>query len=278
MTPITTPIEQYNGIFVKREDMCFADPAPPFSKCRGIIKHLETLKKSGIKTVGYTETSISMAGWGIAWATHILGMKAVLFNPQYKNTPETLVFHRKQWAKFPNVEVIPLKAGMAKVNFYISKKILQDNYQNSVLLPLGLPFKETIEATKHELIKTIHFIKDKRIKTIICCVGSGTICSGILHGLHYSNTPVKLIGVMTRSGNKEMKEQAIFKKAGIVGNGFFKGEVDFELIDPGWDYTQKATAKCPFPCHEYYDLKSWEYLVKHRKYLQEPILFWNIGR
>ena len=90
-----TPIEVYNDIYVKRDDLCFEYPAPPFSKCRGLLMHLAKLKKQGYKYIGYTETSISMAGWGVAWACQELGLTAIIFDPQYKDTPEVLKYHRK---------------------------------------------------------------------------------------------------------------------------------------------------------------------------------------
>jgi hypothetical protein len=34
----------------------------------------------------------------------------------------------------------------------------------------------------------------------------------------------------------------------------------------------------PFPCNPYYDLKAWEWLMKNKGQLEEPILFWNIGQ
>lgn len=64
-----TPIELYNigntPIYVKREDMCAPEGAPPFSKIRGLMKVLKNLKAQGYTHIGYTETSVSMAGWGL---------------------------------------------------------------------------------------------------------------------------------------------------------------------------------------------------------------------
>jgi hypothetical protein len=271
-----TPIETYDGILVKRDDLCFSPPAPPFSKCRGVIKHLEYLKLLGINTVGYTETSISMAGWGVAWACKELGMKAVIFDPQYKKTPDVLAYHRTKWKQL-GATIIPIKAGMAKVNYYVSKKILLDKFEwkSSKMLPLGLPFWETIEATRDEVIASAKEIK--KVKTVVCCVGSGTIISGVWAGLDLLNSSVNLFGVMTKSGNISAKRTIIETKADIKSDGLFKSSVSLTLIDPGWKYTDKSNIICPFPCHAYYDLKAWDWLMLYRHTLIEPILFWNIG-
>lgn len=269
-----TPVEKYGNIYVKRDDLCFAEPAPPFSKCRGLLLHLTKLKEQGYKYIGYTETSISMAGWGVAWACNELGLKAIIFDPQYKETPELLTYHRIQWKKF-KATILPIKAGMAAVNINICKQWLKRDFpNNSIMLPLGLPFSETIEATSKELEKTL---KKKIFTSIVTCVGSGTIAAGILKGLSKLSESTELYGIMTRSGDVEQKKTKILCKAGLYSDGLFQSKVKLVLVNPGWEYTQKSSVLCPFPCHPYYDLKAWEWLKKNEMNLNKPILFWNIG-
>lgn len=258
-------------VYVKREDLATPFPGPPFSKVRGLVPVLTRLKMEGITIVGYTETSCSMAGWGIAWACKELGLRCIIFDPQYKETPELLAYHRKMWRKF-DAETVPLKAGMARVNYNISKKWLKDNYpKGSILLPLGLPFPETIEAAERELKVTLK-ASSVAYRTIVVNVGSGTVCAGLLK----ANTGIKIIGVMGRTGNVEMKKKKILDKAGFQEGGLF-GCPDFTLVDPGWSYTEPSTIKAPFPCHDWYDLKCWQWLTEHIHKLEAPILFWNIG-
>lgn len=269
-----TSIEKYENIFVKREDLCFDFPAPPFSKCRGIIEKLQKLKQEGYDVIGYTETSISMAGWGVAWACKVLGLKCVLFDPQYKVTPEVLKYHRSKWAKL-GAETIPILAGMAKVNWYISQKLLQEKYpRNSILLPLGLPFEETIQETSKEVIYC--FENQLKFKTIVINVGSGTVCAGIVRGLNkleILKSDVLIYGIMGRTGNIKEKKEKIKNKAGLLLTNI----PELHLIDPGWDYTEKSQVVVPFPCHAYYDAKAWQWLLKNKDFLKDPILFWNIG-
>lgn len=270
-----TPVETYNGIFVKRDDLCFPAPAPTFSKCRGLIPHLQKLKEKDINIIGYTETSISMAGWGVAWACKKLGMKAVIFDPQYKNTPETLIYHRSKWEEF-GAEIIPIKAGMAKVNWNISKNILLKKYPiHSLLLPLGLPLMETIQETAKELKETLKELP--KINTCIINVGSGTIASGIWKGMNEMKYECIIYGIMGRTGDVERKYKSIQQKTKIVFDLFSFPYSKFIMIDPGWKYTQKSNINCPFPCHPYYDLKAWQWLMENKKNLNPPILFWNIG-
>ena len=95
--------------YVKREDMACAPPGPPFAKIRGLSIYMQALQREGVETVGYMDTSISMAGWGIAYLAQQLGMRAVLFYPAYKgglkrNQPMQL----KMW-KYFDAEIVPMQ-------------------------------------------------------------------------------------------------------------------------------------------------------------------------
>jgi len=248
---------------------------PPFSKVRGLLLHLEALKAQGYKTVGYTESSISMAGWGVAWLAPKVGLKAVIFDPQYKTDcgkPDhlkVLDFHRSKWKQL-GAEIRPVPAGMVKVNYNICKSRLEKDY-NAIMLPLGLPLKETIRATE-----LIAFKEAQRANygTVVVCIGSGTICAGLIRGFPAS---VVINGVMSRSGDVQRKRKEILTKGQIIEDGLLGGIVNFVCIDPGWEYTEKSKIKELFPCHPYYDLKAWEWLVDNVEELEQPVLFWNIG-
>lgn len=271
-----TPVETYSvrdrTVYVKREDLSSFPPGPPFSKVRGLVPALLRLQRSGTTAVGYTETAVSMAGWGVAWACSHLGMKAVIFDPQYKKTPPLLAYHRKQWTKF-GPDIIPIPAGRAKVGFYQSQKILKEKYPGAKMLPLGLVFPETIEAVRVEasLPETADLLASGG--TLVVNIGSGTIAAGLVRA--FKSYPITIIGVMGRSGSIELKHQDIRNKA-LVVRGLL--HCRFKVVDPGWEYTQRSSTQCPFPSHPWYDLKAWQWLVENIDELKDPILFWNIGR
>lgn len=261
-----TPIEEYDGVYVKREDLCAPEGAPPFSKIRGLVKHLEKLKREGYIGVSYVETSVSMAGWGVAWAGYHLGMKCRIFNPVYKKSIPLLEFHRQQWKRW-GAELVDIPAGMAKVNYYIARKQTPKGYK---LLPLGLPLSETLEETARIAKECI-----KDFPAIVICVGSGTIASGVWQATRLGQT---VYGVMSRTGNVSLKRKRIMNDYLSPLTHFQSSKKgNLELIDEGWEYTEACNTPVPFPCHPYYDAKAWDWLVKNRKWLAEPILFWNIG-
>ncbi len=278
-----TPVEEYHEqgipVLVKREDRCAPKGAPPFSKIRGIMRHLGGLRDRGVTTVGYTETSISMAGWGVAWACKELGMKAVIFDPQYKDPLKLLQHHRRQWRKY-NAGIEPIQAGMARVNWNISKRLLAQRYgPDAVLLPLGLPFEESIEATAQEMVRTLAHLKFTDPLSVVVNVGSGTIAAGVWQGLEQSPLPGAVVyGIMGRTGDARRKLTLIARKAKVFPDGIFSPKTQFTIVDPGWEYTDKSTAPCPFPCHPYYDRKAWQWLTENISNVPHPILFWNIGR
>lgn len=272
-----TPIERYNvrgnKFYVKREDLCCDENGPTFSKVRGLMVVLCRMKAQGFTHIGYTETSVSMAGWGVACCCELLGLKAVIYDPQYKETPDILAFHRTQWAKFKPI-IRKVSAGMAKVNFHICKRALinefSGEYQKAVMLPLGLSFPETVRAARIEA-KSVNREYPVKFKTVIVNVGSGTVAAGVAAGFPAAT----IYGIMGRTGNKGMKMEMIRRKGDFRTWGF--NRIDFRIIDPGWEYTQKSDIRCPFPCHPYYDLKAYAWMVENFKVLKGPILFWNIG-
>lgn len=274
-----TPVEEYKigsrTVWVKREDLCTEFPAPPFSKVRGLLPHMKKLKEKGITTVGYVETPISMAGWGISWIAEKLGMQAVIYQPVYKyesKTPEIFEKHKEMW-KYFGAEIIKIPAGMAKVNFNIYRKELAKNYKNSIMLPLGIPCEETIDETVLEFNRTI--LEHGCFSNVIVCVGSGTICAGILKVNYH---PIRqTIGILSRTGNIRHKENNILRKANLPIGELFEGHYNLRIMDSGWEYTQRSNIECPFPCHPYYDLKAWEWLTKNIDKLSGTVLFWNIG-
>jgi len=283
---INTPLEVYPcgkaHVRVKREDCCVEEGGPPFSKVRGLYQRMLQIQRRGdVAGVAYVETAVSMAGWGVAWVARVLGMKCVIFDPQYVNSSDASGadihrLHRIQW-RANGADIRPIPAGRAKVAWYAAREPARA--AGLELLPLGLPFEETIEETAREFHRTLAL--GVRPKTVVVCVGSGTVAAGILRAMPDG---CELIGVMSRQGNAAMKEQAIRVRAETemcvgLGSLFPPRPIRFHVVDGGYQYTERARRPLPpFPSHEYYDAKAWEWLTAHVSELESPIWFWNIGR
>ncbi|RLC75161.1 MAG: hypothetical protein DRI61_15365, partial [Chloroflexi bacterium] len=192
-----TPIESYNveghEIFVKREDLACKSPGPPFAKVRGLEPVIKSLMSKSINTVGYMETAISMGGWGVAYFCKKFGMKSVIFMPKYSELRHNQKSQIKKWEEFGSEVVGIERPNHQKINFYVARKLLSENYDNAFMLPLGLSFQETVEAVSSQI--TNEDSKELFDGTIISCVGSGTMMSGVINGLSKLGRKTQCIGV-----------------------------------------------------------------------------------
>lgn len=261
-----------NIIDVKREDLACPPPGPPFAKVRGLLPFLLDLKDKGVGAVGYMETSVSMAGWGISYFCKEIGLKAVIFSPQYSSPRENQIFQFEKWKEF-EATIIPLeRPNRMQINFYRARKILVERFPGAVMLPLGLPFSQTVEAVSRQVELLPH-----SYKAIVVCIGSGTMAAGILKGLNKRKDFETIVyGIFVSPKNERRMSDKIMKVSGIFvfGNSI---EKRLKLIDTNIQYTEKVECDCPFPCNEYYDLKAWKWLVENYDGLPKPVLFWNIG-
>lgn len=287
-----TPVEKYNlpdglTIQVKREDLSCPAPGPTFSKVRGVYVHLKKLREQGYDTVGYVETAVSMAGWGVAWAAKELGMKAIIYAPVFKDPKPIYLFHFSKWEEF-DAEIVPIEAGMAKVAFYKYTNVFYKKVgrEKGKMLKLGLPFEESVQATSEEVKYT--FDKYGIPDHIVTCVGSGTICAGIVRGVYETVMdrksksldyvfPPRIWGIMCRNSEKTKKTDSIMGKAKVM-YGPMSPIIKFSFVDKKWEYTEPSTVDCPFPCHPYYDLKAYQWMVERSEMFRDKnVLFWNIG-
>lgn len=287
MTPTHKLLVGGVPVYVKREDLyqppipmtytgTVGSKPPPFAKTRGLLPYLQDLRKNGIETVAYMDTTISMASWGVAYCAPLAGLKAVVFFPEYKdgiprhNTEE----HIKRCTEL-GAEVLPLKTPtQMSVNWYRARRIIHEKYPNAQLLPQGLPFKETVTSVAGE----IYNVPGPALGgTIVVAVGSGTMLSGIITGLTLMKEPQHIHGVLVSPGNlKEMKIKITNHAYGRLMLGHYWQQW-LTLVDEKYEYQDAVEMDIPFPCNKYYDAKAWKYLVDHITDLQPPILFWNIG-
>lgn len=275
-----TPIKKYQikgkQVWVKREDLACFPPGPPFAKVRGLLPILEELKERGIKTVGYMETDISMAGWGVSYFCQQLNMKAVIFMPAYKEGKRhNQEFQLRKWKEF-GAEILPLeRPNRLQINFYRARKIFLEKYKDAVMLPQGLPFEQTIQ----QICGQVKLVPPKQLNgSIVSCLGSGTMAAGILRGCSAMNKWPDYYGILVSPKSAVGMRKRILKMANLSG-GLLGGVLTakFSVIDYGYEYTVPENCQCPFPCNSYYDKKAWKWLLDHIDTLKKPILFWNIG-
>jgi len=271
MLTVDTPVEKYGNVWVKREDLACPPPGPPFSKTRGLEAKLALLNAKGIKIVGYMDTSVSMGGIAVSYFCQQFGMTAIIFYPQYKegNNRENLEDHIKKWQEF-GATIVPLdKPQRQKINWYRARNILLKNWPNSFMLEQGFPYKESVNETA----KQVRLLSKNILNgTVIISVGSGVICSGVVKGLLDFDTDTTIYGITVSPKDLIAMEKKIRVRSGDIFE-----TVNLKLINGGYEYTQTEDMEVPFPCNRYYDRKAWNWLIKNKENLKDPVLFWNIG-
>jgi len=283
-----TEIESYaykgRQYFVKREDLACTPPGPPFAKVRGLYAVMQDLKQQGVRTVGYMDTAISMAGWGIAYFAKELGMDAVIYYPRYKDGYKynQSVFIPK-WNTMGATVVALDKPQMQAINVLRAKKVFRNDYPDGVFLPNGLKLQQAVDSVAVEsqlAMQTTH------ASSIVVSVGSGVMAAGVLKGIH-GFAGITLYGVTVHDkSDVYSKRKAVFKLAGLKDYNAYVGLFDkaaivrddeLSIIKGKYDYYVTASSPCPFPCNAYYDLKAFEWMCANLKYLSKPVLFWNVG-
>lgn len=271
-----TPVEHYPelGLIVKREDQACRPPGPQFSKTRGVFAHIERIAQEhpNIHTFAALDTYHSQAGHAVARACQILGLKSITYFPQYKREPG----YRPPQARAAALgsDLVGLKAGMSAVLYHQAKKLLRTAFgDNAYMMPNALKLAESVEETAAEV--TGECLEAERV---IIPISSGTIAAGVIKGFLNAKRNPQFVLHLGYSRSHDTVREYIHNR---VPEYDFR---DFQLVDEGYDYKQKAHSGTvadltpDFPCSPYYDLKALRWWMRHgRGADKKTTLLWNIG-
>jgi hypothetical protein len=260
-----TAIERYRvgkrGVWVKRDDLYAAPPAPPLAKLRGAMSLLARLYSEGFRLVGCWVTRISALGQGIAaCCTTYPGMRVIVAYPKSKgsDTPEPVV----QASKLGG-EVLPVVAGRITISFAAARREVEG--RGGVMLPFGLECGESV-ASVAQAAATVPPDYTKG-GTVVVSTGSGVTLAGLVRGLR--GRPSRFVGVS--SGRSADSIQKCLSRYGIGKSPTIR------LVPAREAYYVPIDHECPFPSHPHYDRKAWRYLTENAKSLKAPLFFWNVG-
>lgn len=266
-----TPIEQYvvNGrtIWVKREDLSTKLPLPPLAKLRGASVLLQNLKNRNINLVANQDTPVSKSGLGIAVICRELGINCILGYPHGQSgIPPSL-----KLAQTFGAELYPEQPNYIRINYQQLKRFAEA--KGGYIIPFGVACVESVRAVAEEAATVPEELLSG---TLIICVGTGTIVSGVALGL--KRLP-KIIGVSSgMSAERQMKTiGGLLLEANMTAEHFIEFLEKFTLIPPIMPYSERCLIETPFPAHENYDKKSYKWMRDHIDELAQPILFWDIG-
>lgn len=270
-TTSRTPFEAHDGVIVKREDLSSPLPGPCFSKIRGVYAHIRS-RPEGV--IGVLDTIHSRGGWAVAYVCALLGKRAVVYYPEFRDHPGPK--ESQVQAAALGAAVIGFPAGRSAILYHQARKDLALNWQESYLMPNALKLAESVEETAAEVLFTPDHLIGPSI-TWVVPVSSGTIASGVVRGLallacarHTQPSPVVLHLGYSRP------ETAVRRYVdGHVGST----EVKYRIVDEGFTYRDSVQAPAPpFPCSPFYDRKAWRWLLREREQDRlGDVVFWNVG-
>jgi threonine dehydratase len=278
-----TPVESYvvNGVevLVKREDLCAEAPMPPLAKMRGVFGYLARLADR-VSAFGILDTRISKSGQGVAVLCQRLGLRCRYYFPQRRADGDRLLPHQLTARDAAGAELVPLPAGRLRM---LHARAKQDCARHGgLMLPAGLPFYETVEATARvvEGMEAGHLAG-----TIVLSTGTGTILAGVLCGLlRRGVTPARLVGV-SASMDPGKQRRTILKHVGRFAgtHGIPESEAreawrGVQLVRGEGSYYTHPDTPTPWPSHPYYEWKAWAWAQDRLEALPPPVLFWNIGQ
>jgi len=243
---------------VKREDTCCPPPGPPFSKVRGVYAHI---RKRPERVIGALDTYHSQAGHAVARVCQALGRQAIVYYPEYKACLGPRKPQRR--AQALGADLIGLPAGRSCILFYGARKDCEG--KGGYMMPNALKLDETVEETARE-------VPNRYFRTVVIPASSGTIAAGVIRG--FSDLGIQVREFIIHLGYSRSHDQVLRYlrgKSGVVA--------PCTIVDEGYSYRDAAEAgpDPPWPCNQYYDLKTFRWWVAHRSQYSGPTLFWNIG-
>jgi len=285
---------QDREVFVFDDGLCSPFPGPNNSKVRGVFRKLAALREQGVTSVASQDTRISRCGWGVSFAAKQMGMKHYNFYPR-QSLGVPLPFYQRM-SQYLGAEVIPIRGNHSSVMHIQAQRYLNEHNIDAYYLPVGLSMTESV-LENSEVIQNEEATRAMFEGSLVACVSSGTILSGLLLGLAEARCNIRVYGVLA-SSFKHREDAMILKMRVAAGKradvqfhypkrtsstlgSTFGGRdergVTVEIVDPGYDYHESIQDPPPFPCDVYLDRKAWEFLKANLDRLADPIVFWNVG-
>ena len=253
---------QGHTVTVVRDDLCCPWPGPNNAKMRGLELLLEKARQAGHTTVVSVNTNISRLGWGVSWMTRQMGMTHI----DGGFAPQTFFSQMSQsWGG--RAILVPA------THVSIAEKFVACHLTDTKAfwLPRGLRSQATLEAYDRLLDGLDGSLF---AGSVVLCASSGTIMTALLYAMEKRRLAPDVFGIMPcRMPEKVDRVAGLLREAGQAA----PPRARFQLVDSGFDYSQRCLEPSPFPCDVYLDRKAWHWLTEHLRLLRKPVTFWNIG-
>jgi len=239
-----TPVEKYDGVWVKREDLCC--DMVKLSKIRGAWRHLKGMNPRP-RHVVCVDTFRSLNGLVTAICCNELKIRCTIVHPTYKGQ-KTIPPQQMRAKKEFGADLWPTMATRQAIMTAHAK----DEFKSCYFMPAGFRLEETRLEVAEQYQKTLD--RWGRPDVLVVPVGVG----------------VHLAGLM-----RVVQRERVY---GVLGySRYVRPTFWLKYVDLGYQYDDQSRIRVPFPASPYYEAKAWKWLVENRDQLRGKVLFWNIG-
>lgn len=267
---VSTPIEQHDGVFVKRDDLCC--DSPQLAKMRGIWKYVSS--RLSFDGFGILDGAHSRNGWALARVCRELGKSAVTYWPIKKHQRSLPIYEAQGYsrcrAEALGAIVVPIQAGRSAVVYSQARQDLARRIPNSIMLPNAVKIPETVESHAEEVRGQRDEWEAIAPDSLVIGCGTGTILSGVLEGFWSIDIKPKTYVVLGYSVNQDRLRKYIASHTSFP-------QSHIKIIDRGYSYGSQCNRPVPFGSCKHYEAKAWSWLQQNRDGLEGTLAFWNSG-
>lgn len=229
---------------------------------RELLKYLST---QGITRVGCFASHGSNWAQGVAVLASLYNFEKVQIvyatNPRAPKYPEWLKVARAHGA-----ELVPIRPNMTAINSSQAKMLVEKH--GAYFIPFGLDTAPVLEY----LTEAMTF--PNQLETLVLCCGSGITLVGIIqHLIKYEKKIKTIVGVSSGRPVKSIME-TLTKHVDL--DAVYQ-HVDTLALHEGYTYSQIVNVVSPWPTHQWYERKAYDWLTKNIDSLQGEIQFLNMG-
>ena len=271
-----TPVEEYKGIYFKRDDLFqpFDDIPLSGGKVRQALCLLQNQKERIQKAYNNTVisgTSVqSPQGIIIARAAKELGMNSILVFGATNN--ESIKKHNLVLNALNYATRIDTKAKMgynSTLDARIRDIIFEDD-KEYFRVSFGINLSEDQDAIIDSVSRQCENLPDD-LDLLVVPAGSGIMLGGIILGCKKFNKKCKIIGIQISGFDRSSMIDLILD---------YNETIDYTLlIDKTYPYSQHLDIHITddFKLDPVYEAKAYEYMIKHLNLENKKTCFWVVG-
>lgn len=291
-----TPIEEYNGILFKRDDLYqpFNDIPLSGGKVRQAIKliqnNLSNIKENYNNTV-ITATSVnSPQGIIVSRVAKEYNVDSILVfgNTKRENLIKNNLTHNAMlYATRIDTES---KLAYDSVLSHRVRKLCEEENKSYFFIKFGINLEEDKDAIVDTVANQCLNIPDD-LDYLFVPAGSAIMLGGIIKGCYKFNKHPHIVGIQISGYNREKTVKNILNINSEYNKDIKKKDIFNQYSDPEYEYEYDFIIDNTYPYSKHlkieigpgfvldpvYESKAYEYMIKHYDLKNKKTLFWVVG-